>query len=115
MEFKEPSPARNIPPSADYRAEIAAHLRATLKDPSSIRDAMIGEPQQTWMGVAYRYTVCVRMNAKNSYGGYAGPQDHLVVFLDGRPFSVQEALSVQCGRAAYAPYPELMATARSAR
>jgi hypothetical protein len=75
-----PVSATEVQP-ANPRAEIAAYLRATLKDPTSVRDPMIGEPQNTWMGVGYRYTVCVRFNAKNSYGGYTGPQNHLAVFV----------------------------------
>jgi hypothetical protein len=106
FEFKEPTPSQNIMPAA-YRAEIAAHLRATLKDHTSVRDAMVGPVELKRMPLGYRYAACVRFNAKNSYGGYTGLTEHLAIFADGRIVSVYDALIADCQGTVYQPFTEV--------
>src|ERR1700761_5567679 len=74
------------PPPANYRALIVAKLKTTLKDPYSVRDSQISQPTPMWAGLLRGGTgtgVCVRLNAKNSYGAYTGLLNHKFIFVDG--------------------------------
>lgn len=96
----------NIPP-ANYRAEIVAYQRSYLNDPSGIRSAAISQPALKSVGNSTeRYVVCVRFNAKNPNGAYAGVREHLAIFLAGK-LDQMGLTRDQCKDAAYEPFPEL--------
>src|SRR3982751_1192614 len=61
----------------NYRAEILAYQRSYLNDPSGIRSAAISQPALRKVGSIERYAACVRFNAKNATGAYAGVREHL--------------------------------------
>lgn len=68
------------------------------KDPASIKGASITAPRRHagWM-----WHVCVRANAKNSFGGYAGEKDMLIgLYDDGKPPDV-----IMSNAAGYCDYP----------
>ena len=98
--------AGNVYP-ADYRAELVAHLRTYLNDPTGIREAAISEPALKPVGYGDRYVVCVRFNPKRGGGGYAGLKDHLVVYAGGKLDRYVETAGENCKDAAYAAFPEL--------
>jgi hypothetical protein len=74
----------------DYKGEIHKYWESTLKDPGSLQIKSIGTPEKTMVysateaphgydayadvtfSPAYGYRICATINAKNSYGGYAG-------------------------------------------
>ncbi len=101
----------------NHRADILAYMRTYLNDPTNVRDAFISEPALRNFSGANRYTVCLRYNAKNADGRYAGSRENLVLFRDGRfdrlidsrldrgggPDPARE----QCKDAAYQRFPEL--------
>jgi hypothetical protein len=101
---------------ANYRAEIVAFMRSYLNDPSNVRDAYIAEPVKTQFDTRERYIVCVRYNAKNSEGRYAGSKDGMVLFNDGRFDHLIEQSGNRapnrCADADYKPFPELQALKR---
>jgi hypothetical protein len=98
--------AANVYP-AEYRAELIAHLRTYLNDPTGIREAAIAEPVLRPVGPGERYIVCVRFNPKRSGGGYAGLKDHLVIYAGGKLDRYVEAAGESCKDAPYAAFPEL--------
>lgn len=98
--------AANVYPS-NYRAELIAHLRTYLNDPTGIREAAISEPVLKSVGPGERYIACVRFNPKRSGGGYAGLKDHLVIYTGGKLDRYVEAAGENCKDAAYAAFPEL--------
>lgn len=116
----------NLPPD-NYRADILAGLHSYLSDPTHIRDAYISDPSLQPIGRQSRYVACVRFNARNTDGRYAGSRDVLAVFVAGRfdqfiddltqlgpanqanPKTVVKEL---CGAAEYKRFPELEAMAR---
>jgi hypothetical protein len=106
-EPKPPPPESSNVAPVRHRAEILAHLRATLKDPTSVRDAHISQPFLRWMGAGNRYVVCIRFNAKNSFGGYTGPKDHMAVYVAGELSSIDSADDGECRPAVYAKFGEL--------
>ena len=55
---------------ANYRAELLAYLRNSLNDPTNVRNAFLSEPTLVRLQGEERYAICVRFDAKNSYGGY---------------------------------------------
>lgn len=75
---REPGP----PPPANYRALIAADMRAKFYDPWSVRDVSITEPyvDPRFPG----WLVCIRANSKNQLGGYTGQQPVAYLLRDGK-------------------------------
>jgi hypothetical protein len=120
-----PEDRPNVYP-ASYRADLVAALHTYLSDPANIRDAFVAEPLLASVGRQRRYTACVRFNARDSDGRYAG-RVLLGVFSSGRfdqffevsastdPAS-RETLSTllkeRCDTADYKRFPELEAMKR---
>ena len=72
---------------ADFETIIKSYMQATLKDPESARYQFLNSPKSGWNGfggVKYGYVVCVRINAKNSYGGYVGNRMSYFMIRNGR-------------------------------
>jgi hypothetical protein len=90
----------------NYRAEIIAYQRSYLNDPTGIRSAAISPPALKNVGIGDRYVICVRFNAKNPNGAYAGVRDHMAIFLAGKLDQMGIARDL-CKDAAYEPFPEL--------
>ena len=89
-----------------YRAEILAYQKSFLNDPTGIRSAAISQPALRKVGSVERYTVCVRFNAKQPSGGYAGVREHMAIFLSGKLDQMGVTREL-CKDAAYEPFPEL--------
>ena len=101
--------AQNVVPT-HYKRDLMAFLRTYLNNPEHIRGAAVAPPQLKDVGPGQRYVACVRYNARDNGGHYAGPKDGAAVYLSGRldhfvdqPKTVKEL----CKGAAYAPFPEL--------
>lgn len=80
------------PLPSSWRQDIAATMKAELKDPYSVRDASITQPYKTsWAGKS-TWGVCVEYNAKNSFGAYTGKDAAFFFLVDGNwqqdPFNV---------------------------
>lgn len=96
------------PLPANYRELARAHLRSTLFDPYSVRDAMIAAPKNGGSGLYPGWAVCVRMNAKNRLGAYTGQSVTAVIMREGRVVhSVDETGWMFCQGVEYEPFPEL--------
>jgi hypothetical protein len=74
----------------DYQEIIKSYLHDNLKDPYSVQDLSISSPNNasTWTGLAYSgeltaWRSCVIYNAKNSFGGYIGIQQHTFWIRNG--------------------------------
>ena len=89
-----------------YRAEILAYQRSYLNDPTGVRSAAISQPALRKVGSVERYVVCVRFNAKQPTGGYAGVREHMAIFLAGKLDQMGVTREL-CKDAAYEPFPEL--------
>lgn len=99
------------------------YLKKSLVDPYSVRDAEIAElVVQTSFHLidpAPGWTICVRYNAKNRLGAYAGMTENaLLVRGDRVTVSVNELTKPtptagMCRDAKWAPFPELGASAGS--
>lgn len=101
--------AQNIYPQG-YKQDLLAFLRTYLNDPTNIRAAVLAPPQLKELGPGERYVVCVRYNARNTDGKYAGPKDGAASYVSGkldRFFDVQREVREFCKDAAFAPFPEL--------
>ena len=95
----------NLAPG-NHRAEIIAYQRSYLNDPTGIKSAAISQPALKNVGVGERYVVCVRFNAKNPNGAYAGVRDQIAIFLAGKLDQMGAARDL-CKDAVYEPFPEL--------
>jgi hypothetical protein len=106
--------ARAVP--ANYKAELLAHLRTFLNDPTNVRNAYVSEPTLTRIQGADRYVTCLRFDAKNSYGGYRGNKDYIATYFGGKlEYFVElrpETKDEWCRSATYQPFPELEKLAR---
>lgn len=77
-----------------------------FKDPDSVRDAEIG---QIMPGPFGSTIVCVRLNARNAFGGYTGLTESTVqIGANRQVVNVQRATwSSGCNQYLYRPFPEL--------
>lgn len=99
-----------------YRQNLLAFLRSYLNDPEHLRDGAVSPPQFMTVGQVQRYVVCVRYNARNYTGHYAGVKGGAVVYKAGRldhflaePRQVKEL----CKGATYTPFPALAKLTRN--
>ena len=101
----------NVVP-ANYKADMLTFLRSYLNDPVNIRGAAISPPaRRTALGdPGERYIACVRFNARNSSGQYAGMKTGAAVYFGGkleRFLDMPRDARVLCTDAAFEPFPEL--------
>ena len=99
---------------ANYKDKILEQIKEQLTDPTNIRDAFIAEPALKTNAGATRYVVCVRFNAKDDFGKYAGSKDKAAFYYAGQMTQIVEASRELCGNAAYQPFPELQKLCREA-
>jgi hypothetical protein len=113
--------AKNILPE-NYKSDLVAFMRTYLNNPEDVRGAALSQPQKIELGAIDRYVLCLRYNAKDSAGKYAGSKDNLAVFVSGKfdrlidlgrtgasPNAADrnKALRDFCAAAAYQAFPEL--------
>jgi hypothetical protein len=92
---------------ANYRPELLALLRTYLNDPRGVREAAIAQPAQREVGGRRRYVVCVRFNARDAAGGYAGVKERAGMYIDGRLDRIIEETEDLCKGVTYAAFPEM--------
>jgi hypothetical protein len=91
----------------DYGAWAATVMRAHLKDPTSVMQAERTPPFQARVAFRKQVVVCVRLNARNSFGGYTGTQTHSVVFYHDGDVVLFPQTDAGCDRAGWVPFTEL--------
>lgn len=112
------SSAPSAAPPGEWRAMTLAHLRRSLKDPYSVRDAEIAAPYLAAgpslmpSGFGTPWIVCVSANSKNTFGAYAGKSPIVVLIYEGKVETSHEngAWAIACNDVKYEPFPELMQT-----
>lgn len=74
----------------DFEVLIRRYFSKSLKDPESARYSDFSKPikrhfirDEKTRDVVYGYSVCVSVNAKNSYGGYTGAHDYWFFIRNG--------------------------------
>lgn len=93
----------SVPPN--YREIILASRTTLFKDPDSVRDATLGTPQNSIFG----WTVCMKANAKNGFGGFTGQETYrVVIYRNGNP-PIMQAPTIYdgCGSDYYEPFHEI--------
>lgn len=104
------------PPPANYRKIAADYVKATFKDPYSIRDAEIAAPKPgsgpslNADGFKTPWVVCMRANAKNSMGAYTGRKISALAVSDNRVTNAWDETQYSrtvCEGVAYEPFPEI--------
>jgi hypothetical protein len=113
-ELKARWDAQNVFP-ASYKNDLLAFLRTYLNNPEHVRAAAVSPPALKKVGPGERYIACVRYNARDIGGHYAGPKEGFAVYVSGKldqfvdqPQTVKEL----CKDAALAPFPELQRLTR---
>jgi hypothetical protein len=102
---KLPDIQENIYPN-DYKAQIMLLLRNTLDDPTNIREALVAQPTMKAIQPAARYVACLRYNAKDRTGQYAGVKERAAYFFAGRITQIVDAGEI-CANSNYELFPEL--------
>jgi hypothetical protein len=103
------------PAPDNYRKIVSDYVRANFKDPYSIRDAQIAAPVPSWGPVLVPgaftpvWVVCLRANAKNSFGACTGVRDTAVLIHNGQSVStwVDGNAQLACRSAKYESFPEI--------
>lgn len=67
-----------------YRSIISSYMELILKDASSAKYRYIKEPSKSWSDNLFGYSVCVHLNARNSFGGYTGFKLHYFMIKNNR-------------------------------
>lgn len=82
---------------ADYEALVKANMENKLKDPESARYSNFSTPRKEVVikntltrEATYGYSVCVLVNAKNSYGAYGGNHQYWFFLRDGEILRVKD-------------------------
>jgi len=108
-ELKARWDAQNVYPQG-YKADLIAFLRTYLNDPTHVHSAAVTQPVLKDVGHGQRYVACLRYNARDMNGKYAGPKEGAAVYVSAKldrfidtPLAVKE----MCKDAVYAPFPEL--------
>ena len=93
---------------ADYEALVKAYMETTLKDPESARYSNFSKPRKEHIitnvsakEATYGYSVCVLVNSKNSYGGYAGNHQYWFFLRDGKIMRSNDVDSGYFGKIIY--------------
>jgi hypothetical protein len=111
-----PPPPDTGPPPANHEALFAAWLGASLKDPgSAIVNRVAGPARYVKPGSLLTIPVtgwasCYTVNARNSFGGYAGARLYVPIYINGSLWHVDYAEDKNPIKAA-----ELMNYCRSVR
>lgn len=113
-ELKARWEAQNVLPQ-NYKSDLIAFLRTYLNQPEGVRGASVSAPALADIGPGQRYVACVRYNARDMTGKYAGVKEGAAVFASAkledfidRPPAVKQL----CKDAVFAPFPELEALKR---
>lgn len=92
----------------NYRTVAAAFIKDQLKDPYSIRDAIITTRPVMLSGIligSNKPGVCVQFNAKNGFGAYMGVKNYTVPFNNGKPIALHNGV---CPDENWVTFTELM-------
>lgn len=82
------------PYPTNYRELVRTEIRRSFKDPYSVRDATISAPQAgSNFLIGSGWFVCLRANAKNSFGAYIGQKYAIFVIANGVITSAGEGAS----------------------
>jgi hypothetical protein len=109
VELRAQWDAQNVYPK-NYREDLLAYMSSYLNNRNHIRDAGISMPQLKYKGPGDRYMVCVRYNAHDDHGHYAGVKEGAAVYVSGRlDHFIDQKKQVEqlCQDAAFAPFPAL--------
>jgi hypothetical protein len=97
------SPQQNPMTWSEAARIVLSNKGSLFKDPESVRDAALGQPYLSALG---GNRVCIRANAKNSFGGYTGVRDELLLIANGTVSTLGTATPADpCGT--FIPLPEL--------
>ena len=108
-ELKARWEAQNVYPQ-NYKADLIAFLRTYLNDPTHVHGAAVTQPVLKDVGQGPRYIVCLRYNARDMDGKYAGPKEGAAVYVSAkldRFIDTKLVARDMCRDAVYAPFPEL--------
>jgi hypothetical protein len=100
--------AQNVAP-VNYKQDLLAFLRTYLNDPAHVRGGEVSQPMLKKVGPGQRYVACVRYNARQQGGKYAGAKEGAAIYVSGKLDHFVDGKEAQpfCKDVAYAPFPEL--------
>ena len=80
-----------------YREYIEHYFSLSLKDPESVVYLSFSDPMKEHKiesvhtkSAIYGYSACAVINARNSFGGYAGPKQYWFLFRNGQIVDVKD-------------------------
>ncbi|MDO8811894.1 MAG: hypothetical protein Q7J38_07705 [Gallionella sp.] len=93
------------PYPANWKNIIASYIRNNYVDPHSIIDSEAAPPFRNQKLFYDTWTVCIRNNAKNRFGGYTGRQITAIGIKHGQIDLVEENEKYDCERVKFEPFP----------
>jgi hypothetical protein len=101
-----PTVADPGPKPADYKASLRVYITTNFFDPYSLRDVAISKPVAGKMYDQSGWVVCLRLNAKNRMGGYAGLSDTAYLIRNDLVVGADSNADV-CLTQPHTPWPEI--------
>jgi hypothetical protein len=102
------------PYPANYKQIVKTYIRDNFKDPDSVRDAEIAAPLPSkgpsLLPVTGEFTsgywvVCLKTNAKNSFGAYTGKTEMALLVRRGQVANMWDKMTfLACEGAKYEPF-----------
>jgi len=94
------------PYPSGWKKIVISYAKDTFYDPGSIRDAEISSPQTGHLFFQQGWIVCLKANAKNRMGGYAGRQTTALLLNNGHVVNTMQGAPL-CNQTAYSSFSEL--------
>lgn len=88
----------------NWKSLAMNYIQSNYIDPYSIRDSEISPPFRSNKAFFDSWTICIRNNAKNRFGGYTGRRATDLVVQHGRIVQEDTAPS-DCRNVRYEPFP----------
>ena len=101
----------NVAP-ARPRDDLIAFMRTYLNNPTNVRSAQLSQPalKRVPGDPGDRVIICVRYNARDTSGKYAGVKTGAAAFYEGkldRFIDTPRDVRTLCGETGYEPFPDL--------
>lgn len=104
MQTPEKPVRRDVFPK-DFKAQILRTIPSVVADQRGIREAYYSEPALD--PSVNTMASCVRFNARDASGQYAGVKEYAAYYYDGQLNQFVATTGDQCKTANYQPFPEL--------
>lgn len=94
------------PYPTNWKSIVANYIQQSYLDPNSVINSEASAPFQTRDTFLHAsWTVCIRNNAKNQFGGYTGLRTTEINISNGKVIAVRPENQFSCPNVKFEPFP----------